>query len=130
MAPARASLSSPLPQRTSLRISVGYNITIRGGENNDDLIGGAGDDTINGGNGNDTLTGGSGSDLFLFNSSSSGTDTIADFSHADDTVVLNSTESPHKFFTDDNPPLHKLTNIFCIGILSGDLGVHIGVYQP
>ncbi len=46
-----------------MRISVGYNITIRGGENNDDLIGGAGDDTINGGNGNDTLTGGSGSDL-------------------------------------------------------------------
>ena len=107
MAPARASLSSPLPQRTSLRISVGYNITIRGGENNDDLIGGAGDDTINGGNGNDTLTGGSGSDLFLFNSSSSGTDTIADFSHADDTVVLNSTESPHKFFTDDTT-LHNL----------------------
>ena len=129
MAPARASLSSPLPQRTSLRISVGYNITIRGGENNDDLIGGAGDDTINGGNGNDTLTGGSGSDLFLFNSSSSGTDTIADFSHADDTVVLNSTESPHKFFTDDTT-LHKLTNIFYTGILSGDLGVHIGVYQP
>jgi len=87
-----------------LRISVGYNITIRGGENNDDLIGGAGDDTINGGNGNDTLTGGSGSDLFLFNSSSSGTDTIADFSHADDTVVLNSTESPHKFFTVRHPP--------------------------
>ncbi len=107
MAPARASLSSPLPQRTSLRISVGYNITIRGGENNDDLIGGAGDDTINGGNGNDTLTGGSGSDLFLFNSSSSGTDTIADFSHADDTVVLNSTESPHKFFTVRQPPNYQ-----------------------
>ena len=102
-----------------MRISVGYNITIRGGENNDDLIGGAGDDTINGGNGNDTLTGGSGSDLFLFNSSSSGTDTIADFSHADDTVVLNSTESPHKFFTDDTT-LHNLANISYTGILSGD----------
>ncbi|MEE1574148.1 MAG: hypothetical protein V1257_11220, partial [Candidatus Neomarinimicrobiota bacterium] len=53
-------------------------------------------------------------DLFLFNSSSSGTDTIADFSHADDTVVLNSTESPHKFFTDDTlqvkSPLSCKTN--------------------
>ena len=26
--------------------------------------------------------------------------------------------------------LHNLANIFYIGILSGDLGVHIGVYQP
>ena len=26
--------------------------------------------------------------------------------------------------------LHDLANIFYIGILSGNLGVHIGVYQP
>ena len=26
--------------------------------------------------------------------------------------------------------LHNLANIFYTGILSGDLGVHIGVYQP
>ena len=27
-------------------------------------------------------------------------------------------------------PLHNLANISYTGILSGDLGVHIGVYQP
>ena len=26
--------------------------------------------------------------------------------------------------------LHNLANIFYTGVLSGDLGVHIGVYQP
>ena len=29
-----------------------------------------------------------------------------------------------------NQTLHKLANIFYTGIMSGDLGVHIGVYQP
>ena len=27
-------------------------------------------------------------------------------------------------------PSHNLANIFYTGILSGDLGVHVGVYQP
>jgi Ca2+-binding RTX toxin-like protein len=66
------------------------NITINGGAAADTLIGGAGADTINGGNGNDTLTGGSGNNVFQFNSTSAGNDTITDFSHANDIIVLNS----------------------------------------
>ncbi|MDG2066864.1 MAG: hypothetical protein P8L36_18000, partial [SAR324 cluster bacterium] len=36
--------------------------------------------------------------------------------------------NPH-LILHSQPLLHKLTNIFYKGILSGDLGVHIGVYQ-
>ncbi|HIE78515.1 MAG TPA: calcium-binding protein, partial [Candidatus Thioglobus sp.] len=66
------------------------NITISSGDANDSLTGGAGADTINGGNGNDTLTGGSGNNVFQFNSTTAGNDTITDFSHANDIIVLNS----------------------------------------
>lgn len=47
------------------------------------LSGGNGNDTIAGAGGNDALTGGSGADHFVFNSSSSGVDTITDFNQLD-----------------------------------------------
>ena len=57
------------------------------GDNGDDsLNGGSGVDRLQGGNGEDILTGGSGRDNFVFTNSSSGTDTITDFSPQDDTM--------------------------------------------
>ncbi len=62
--------------------------TLRGGAGNDILLGGteadklygdAGRDVLNGGAGADTLSGGLGSDVFVFDSKTSGKDTIADF---------------------------------------------------
>jgi Ca2+-binding RTX toxin-like protein len=58
----------------------------------DNLIqGGAGNDSIRGHKGNDTLAGNSGKDIFVFNTALSAwdnTDTITDFSRADDTIHL------------------------------------------
>jgi Ca2+-binding RTX toxin-like protein len=50
-----------------------------GGQDNDTLYGGGGNDSINGNLGNDLLSGGAGNDIFVFGTSS-GADTIADFS--------------------------------------------------
>ena len=70
---------------------------IKGDSHNDTLVGGAGSDTLDGGNdnddlyggsGNDTLIGGKGKDSFVFNSPDEGSDTIADFSVKDDTLVF------------------------------------------
>jgi Ca2+-binding RTX toxin-like protein len=63
---------------------------LNGGADNDSLVGGAGSDTLNGGAGNDSLTGGLGMDVFGFTSLAAGTDTITDFSHANDTIQLDS----------------------------------------
>ena len=56
---------------------------------NDSLYGNAGGDTLSGGIGQDYLNGGTGQDRFVFSESGSANrDTIGDFSHADDTIVL------------------------------------------
>jgi Ca2+-binding RTX toxin-like protein len=60
-----------------------------GNAGNDTLSGDAGNDTLSGGVGTDYLYGGSGNDRFVFSESGSvNRDTIGDFSHADDTIVL------------------------------------------
>jgi Ca2+-binding RTX toxin-like protein len=58
------------------------------GSGNDIVTGGRGSDTLVGGRGNDTLTGGGGTDSFSFSSPNDRTDTIADFSVADDTILV------------------------------------------
>ena len=60
---------------------------IYGGEGDDIIDGGAGRDYIVGGEGDDTLTGGSGSDTFYF-WEDHGTDTVTDFSVAEDKIYL------------------------------------------
>ncbi len=71
------------------------NDNIRGNEDNDNINGGAGNDTIVGGRDADILTGGAGSDSFTFeavsdsyNKVANGVDTITDFEHGVDHVVL------------------------------------------
>lgn len=62
-------------------------ITGNGGDNA--LFGGAGNDTLNGGGGNDRLVGGGGADKFVFNTKlKHNVDTIVDFVHGQDTLVL------------------------------------------
>lgn len=58
-----------------------------GSSHHDEISGGAGDDVIRGGAGDDWLAGGDGHDRFDFDRGH-GTDTIADFSLADDLIVL------------------------------------------
>lgn len=60
-----------------------------GGGGNDALSGGNGADTLHGGSGNDTLTGGRGPDTFVFDFSSTGSDTITDFEANIDHIKLN-----------------------------------------
>jgi len=72
--------------------------TLSGGDGNDTLNGAGGNDTLAGGNGNDalaggigvdTMTGGAGQDRFQFaNRGVANADTVTDFSHADDSIVL------------------------------------------
>ena len=65
------------------------NDTLNGGAGNDSLNGGTDNDTLNGGTGLDFLTGGAGLDSFVFaNTGAADADTIVDFSHVDDTIVL------------------------------------------
>jgi Ca2+-binding RTX toxin-like protein len=65
------------------------NDTLNGGTGNDSLNGGAGNDTLNGGTGLDFLTGSLGNDNFVFSTrGAADADTITDFSHALDTIVL------------------------------------------
>jgi Ca2+-binding RTX toxin-like protein len=72
--------------------------TLSGLDGNDSLYGYGGNDSLNGGNGNDYIAGGTGNDTlygiagldrFVFaESGSANRDTIADFSHMYDTIVL------------------------------------------
>lgn len=66
--------------------------TVAGAEGADTMNGEDGDDLLNGGLGNDSVTGGPGADRFVFNTAvkpkGSNVDTIADFSAADDTILL------------------------------------------
>jgi Ca2+-binding RTX toxin-like protein len=65
------------------------NDTIVGGIGNDSLYGNDGNDYLNGGDSNDYLNGGTGQDNFAFRESGlANCDTIVDFSHTDDTIVL------------------------------------------
>lgn len=79
----------------------GLNNLITAGSGLDTLDGGAGDDTLSGGGGNDMLTGGSGNDVFRFDTAlverdplsnyyttTSGTDTITDFTSGQDKIQL------------------------------------------
>jgi len=76
--------------------------TLRGGGGADTLIGGRGDDALFGGQGDDVLTGGRGTDFlkghagadqFIFNTEDSGYDIIADFTDAEDLIILQGLES-------------------------------------
>lgn len=64
--------------------------TIDGGAGNDVIIGGAGKDILVGGMGKDILTGGAGADKFVISISDvlDGQDTIKDFKHGVDKIVL------------------------------------------
>ncbi len=65
------------------------NDTLYGGAGNDYLYGGNGSDTLYGQTGNDTLSGGAGADRFvLADKGTTNRDSISDFSHTDDTIVL------------------------------------------
>ena len=63
------------------------NDTLNGNAGWDTLNGGFGNDTLNGGGGNDTLNGGDGSDTFVFQSTS-GSDTIEDFTDGVDIISI------------------------------------------
>ncbi|MDF8334981.1 calcium-binding protein [Novosphingobium cyanobacteriorum] len=63
-----------------------------GGNNNDRLFGGWGNDVLTGGAGYDKLTGGSGADKFVFDAPSAASDTIMDFEHGIDKVVLSGSD--------------------------------------
>ncbi|WP_159808593.1 fasciclin domain-containing protein [Litoreibacter roseus] len=60
---------------------------LNGGRGNDTLDGGDGADILRGGRDADTLTGGADADIFIFNSSS-GADTITDFTSGEDLISL------------------------------------------
>ena len=65
------------------------NDTIDGGAGNDTINAGAGDDTVTGGAGDDTITLGAGKDTVVFGDfGTNGSDTITDFSAANDKVDL------------------------------------------
>ncbi|MEA5602658.1 DUF4347 domain-containing protein [Nostoc sp. UHCC 0252] len=62
------------------------NDSLIGGDGNDSLIGGAGDDILIGGGNINTLTGGSGHDQFVCQGLNR--DTITDFNHSEDKLIL------------------------------------------
>ncbi|BBD63171.1 YD repeat-containing protein (plasmid) [Nostoc sp. HK-01] len=88
--------------------------TLDGGNGNDTLTGGNGNDTLIGGLGSDRLTGGAGNDRFVFNSLTEGTDTITDFSSADDVLVV-TVLLANLNYTGTNP----IANGYIRGIQSG-----------
>lgn len=57
-----------------------------GGDGNDSLFGNLGDDTLHGDGGDDLLSGGDGADVFYFETSS-GNDTVADFTTSDALLI-------------------------------------------
>jgi VCBS repeat-containing protein len=64
---------------------------LAGGKGNDTIDGGAGSDVIKGGRGNDDLRGGKGADFFVFaDKGAAHADTIEDFRHNQDVLVLHS----------------------------------------
>ena len=67
--------------------------SIDGGNDNDRLRGKLGDDRLDGGLGNDTMTGGADEDEFYFSTAIGvgNVDTITDFVHGEDTILLSST---------------------------------------
>lgn len=67
-------------------IASGGDDRLEGGAGNDNLDAGAGNDTLWGGQGNDTLRGGDGRDSFVVKSGDGGTDTVMDFSVANDRI--------------------------------------------
>lgn len=66
------------------------NDVLLGGLGNDTMSGGTGSDQLTGGAGHDKLAGGSGSDRFIFDAKpvASSSDTITDFVHGTDKIVL------------------------------------------
>lgn len=64
------------------------NDSLSGDSGNDLIVGDTGTDQLDGGQGNDTMTGGTGADTFVFRDLSNGTDSITDFSTAQDTLRL------------------------------------------
>ena len=98
----------------------GFDI-LQGGQGDDLLNGGSGNDFLDGGgliyddsinvagvitnDGTDTLTGGSGNDTFVFNTLSTGIDTITDFEVLIDTIQIDQSQfgasSNSQFFFDD-----------------------------
>jgi len=66
----------------------GGNDTLVGNGGNDKLLGGLGDDSLTGGIGKDRLNGGAGTDSFNFQNVTERGDTIVDFQHGVDHLVL------------------------------------------
>jgi trimeric autotransporter adhesin len=64
------------------------NDTLNGGAGNDNVIGGSGNDSLNGEAGLDQLAGNTGADRFVFSILSSQFDTILDFEHLTDDIVV------------------------------------------
>lgn len=101
----------------------GGNDSISGGADNDTLFGGEGDDTVSGdgghdeiygGTGDDILSGGGGTDIFYFRPGS-GSDTVADFSLTEDTLVL--TQYAERFGSAEE--IRAATSVTTVGGLSG-----------
>ena len=89
-ATATAGVTIDLSAQTERINLVGgaYDDTLTGGVAADNLMGGSGADYLNGGAGNDVLTGGLGADHFIFSkpAATSNVDTIADFTHGEDSL--------------------------------------------
>ncbi len=94
---------------------------IAGREGNDTISGGAGNDKLYGGAGKDILAGGSGKDQFVFDTkfAAGNIDTVADFSVADDRLLLD-----HDIFS--RLPAGALkASAFVIGTKAADAGDRI-----
>jgi len=86
------TLTGAVGDGTTVNGDAGNDILI--GHNDDDVInGGAGNDYIRGGTGTDTLSGNAGNDNFVFHNASSNSDTIDDWTAADDVIVFGADEA-------------------------------------
>lgn len=99
----------------------GGNDRLSGGAGNDKISGGAGNDKLYGGAGKDILTGGSGKDQFVFDTklATGNIDTVADFSIADDRLLLD-----HDIFSRLPAGVLK-ASAFIIGTKAADAGDRI-----